>query len=53
LIYDSDKYTLTNNEQMEKGDPEMILLLGAEPPRKTLLSEGGVESGVWKKDAKL
>jgi glutathione S-transferase len=37
---------------MEKGDPEMRLLLGAEAPTKTLLSEGGIESGVWKKDAK-
>jgi glutathione S-transferase len=39
------------NSQMEKGDPEMRLLLGAEPPAKSLLSEG-VASDVWKKDAK-
>lgn len=37
---------------MAKGDPEMRLLLGAEPPAKSLLSEGGVTSDVWKKDAK-
>ena len=43
---------LTLNKQMEKGDPEMRLLLGAEPPAKSLLSEGGVTSDVWKKDAK-
>jgi hypothetical protein len=53
LIHDGDKYKLTSDVQMEKGDPEMLLLLGAEPPRKTVLSEGGIESGVWKKDAKL
>lgn len=38
--------------QMEKGDPEMRLLLSAEPPSKTLLTEGGVDSDIWKKDAK-
>ena len=38
--------------QMEKGDPEMRLLLGAEAPAKSLLSEGGIVSDVWKKDAK-
>lgn len=37
---------------MEKGDPEMHLLLSAEAPTKTLLSEGGVVSDIWKKDAK-
>ncbi|CAK3984725.1 glutathione S-transferase [Lecanosticta acicola] len=34
---------------MEKGDPEMKLLLEAEPPEKTLMDSGGVESGAWKK----
>lgn len=34
---------------MEKGDPEMRLLLGAEPPEKTLIQVGGVGSGIWKK----
>lgn len=34
---------------MEKGDPEMQLLLGAEPPEKTLLQVGGVTSDIWKK----
>jgi glutathione S-transferase len=34
---------------MEKGDPEMKLLLGAEPPEKSLLSEDGVKSDHWKK----
>lgn len=43
---------LTEMLQMDKGDPEMRLLLGAEPPAKSLLSEGGVTSDVWKKGAK-
>lgn len=34
---------------MEKGDPEMRLLIGAEPPEKTLLQVGGVTSDIWKK----
>ncbi|KAF2641515.1 glutathione S-transferas-like protein [Massarina eburnea CBS 473.64] len=34
---------------MEKGDPEMRLLLGEEPPVKTLVEAGGVGSDVWKK----
>jgi len=34
---------------MEKGDPQMRLLLGAEPPEKTLLQVGGVTSDIWKK----
>lgn len=34
---------------MEKGDPEMQLLLGAEPPEKTLIQVGGVGSDIWKK----
>ncbi|KAH7409796.1 glutathione S-transferase-like protein [Phaeosphaeria sp. MPI-PUGE-AT-0046c] len=34
---------------MEKGDPEMRLLIGAEPPEKTLLQVGGVGSDIWKK----
>lgn len=37
---------------MEKGDPEMKLLTGAEAPEKSLLAEGGITSSVWKKDAK-
>jgi glutathione S-transferase len=40
------------NLQMEKGDPEMRLLLGAEPPAKSIMSDGGIESSIWKKDAK-
>jgi glutathione S-transferase len=38
---------------MEKGDPDMRLLLGAKAPEVSLLKEGGIESGVWKKDAKI
>ncbi|KAK7192998.1 hypothetical protein DPSP01_005209 [Paraphaeosphaeria sporulosa] len=34
---------------MEKGDPEMELLLGSEAPGTTLIKEGGIESGIWKK----
>ncbi|OAL00864.1 glutathione S-transferas-like protein [Phaeosphaeriaceae sp. SRC1lsM3a] len=34
---------------MEKGDPEMRLLLEAKPPEKTLLQVGGVKSDIWKK----
>jgi len=34
---------------MEKGDPEMQLLLGAEAPKKSLLEVGGVVSNDWKK----
>ncbi|KAH7378695.1 glutathione S-transferase-like protein [Pyrenochaeta sp. MPI-SDFR-AT-0127] len=34
---------------MEKGDPEMKLLLGAEAPEKSLMEVGGVTSDVWKK----
>ncbi|KAI9660430.1 MAG: hypothetical protein M1821_009780 [Bathelium mastoideum] len=34
---------------MEKGDPEMKLLLGAQPPEKSLLQTDGVNSGHWKK----
>lgn len=34
---------------MEKGDPEMECLLGADPPEKTLMQVGGVESDIWKK----
>ncbi|KAF2444195.1 hypothetical protein P171DRAFT_494416 [Karstenula rhodostoma CBS 690.94] len=34
---------------MEKGDPEMELLVGAEAPATTLIQEGGVGSGIWKK----
>lgn len=34
---------------MEKGDPEMRLLVGAEAPSTTLLMEGGVGSKIWKK----
>jgi glutathione S-transferase len=34
---------------MEKGDPEMELLVGAEAPKTTLIREKGIESGVWRK----
>jgi glutathione S-transferase len=34
---------------MEKADPEMKLLLGAEAPEKTITATGGVESDIWKK----
>ena len=46
-------YELTKSlPQMEKGDPEMKLLTSAEAPTKSLLAEGGITSGIWKKDAK-
>lgn len=38
---------------MEKGDPDMRLLLGAEPPKKTLIQAGGVKSDVWKKKSNM
>jgi glutathione S-transferase len=44
---------LISSAQMEKGDPEMQLLTGAKPPSKSLIAVGGVESDVWKKQAKL
>lgn len=34
---------------MEKGDPEMKLLVGAEAPEKTLIMAGGIGSDIWKK----
>lgn len=34
---------------MEKGDPEMQVLLGAEAPEKSLVEVGGVTSDIWKK----
>jgi glutathione S-transferase len=34
---------------MEKGDPDMKLLLGAEPPKQTLIQAGGVGAGFWRK----
>jgi glutathione S-transferase len=34
---------------MEKGDPEMKLLLGVEAPGKNLIVEGGVKADFWKK----
>ncbi|KAJ4321536.1 hypothetical protein N0V94_002855 [Neodidymelliopsis sp. IMI 364377] len=34
---------------MEKGDPDMKLLLGAEPPKKTLIQAGGVKADFWRK----
>ncbi|CAO2656096.1 Nn.00g048990.m01.CDS01 [Neocucurbitaria sp. VM-36] len=34
---------------MEKGDPEMQVLLGAEAPEKSLIAAGGVGSDVWRK----
>lgn len=36
---------------LEKGDPEMAPLLGAEGPEKSLLALGGVKSDAWKKMA--
>ncbi|KAF1929074.1 putative glutathione S-transferase [Didymella exigua CBS 183.55] len=38
---------------MEKGDPQMKLLLGAEPPGKTLIQAGGVESDFWRKESHI
>lgn len=37
---------------MEKGDPEMQLLLGAKPPSQTLIALGGVKADAWKKQVK-
>ncbi|KAL5410753.1 hypothetical protein PMIN06_000445 [Paraphaeosphaeria minitans] len=34
---------------MEKGDPEMELLITADAPTTTLIQEGGITSGTWKK----
>lgn len=34
---------------MQKGDPEMELLLSAEPPKKGMFEAGGVTSDHWKK----
>lgn len=34
---------------MEKGDPEMRLLLGPEPPKTAMFEAGGVASGHWRK----
>lgn len=34
---------------MEKSDPELRLLLDAEPPEVGLFQAGGIPSGVWKK----
>ncbi|KAF2685871.1 glutathione S-transferas-like protein [Lentithecium fluviatile CBS 122367] len=34
---------------MEKGDPEMTLLIGAEAPKQSILAAGGVGSDIWKK----
>ncbi|SMQ49838.1 unnamed protein product [Zymoseptoria tritici ST99CH_1A5] len=36
-------------QAMQKGDPKMKLLLGAEPPAQSLLAVGGVTSDIWKK----
>lgn len=36
---------------MEKGDPEMKLLIGEEGPEKSLLALGGTKSDAWKKTA--
>jgi glutathione S-transferase len=38
---------------MEKGDPDMKLLLGAEPPEKTLIQAGGVKSDFWRKKSNI
>jgi glutathione S-transferase len=37
----------------EKGDPDMKLLLGAEPPEKTLIQAGGVKSDFWRKKSNI
>ena len=37
---------------MEKGDPGMQLLTGAKAPSQSLIATGGVQSDVWKKQAK-
>lgn len=34
---------------MEKGDPELHILIDAEPPSQSLMEVGGVESDIWKK----
>ncbi|KAJ4291126.1 hypothetical protein N0V90_010324 [Kalmusia sp. IMI 367209] len=34
---------------MEKGDPHLKLLVGAEAPETTLIREKGIDSGIWKK----
>lgn len=34
---------------MEKGDPEMKVLIGPDAPSQSLLDAGGVESNLWKK----
>jgi len=34
---------------MEKGDPEMKLLVGVEGPETTIIRQGGIDGGVWKK----
>lgn len=36
---------------MEKGDPEMKLLLTADPPTMSMMTAGGVGSDFWKKSA--
>ncbi|KAF9701402.1 hypothetical protein EKO04_000545 [Ascochyta lentis] len=38
---------------MEKGDPDMKLLLGAEPPEKTLIRAGGVKAEFWRKKSHI
>lgn len=38
---------------MEKGDPDMKLLLGVEPPEKTLIQAGGVKSDIWRKSSHM
>jgi len=45
---ESSTLTLTTT-QMQKGDPEMKLLLGAEPPAKAMHEVDGVNSSHWKK----
>ena len=44
-VGDRDAY----RRAMEKGDPEMALLLGAEAPEKSIMEVGGTASDVWKK----
>ena len=36
---------------LQIGDPEMKLLLDAEPPKIAMMAAGGVTSGHWKKEA--
>ncbi|KAF2130070.1 glutathione S-transferas-like protein [Dothidotthia symphoricarpi CBS 119687] len=37
---------------MQRGDPEMQVLLGSAPPEHSILAVGGVTSDIWKKNRK-